>query len=121
MINTATDRDSRVHIQISCFFLEAVIDGVLFIKMHLGHGEAQKYKCGEEKPWRFACISLSDCAVKHTKQEDGEQPVGGPFDLPLGLSSSMVTMVAGGPPRDSLHSAPAQRRRRRRGIHNQGQ
>ena len=32
--------------------------------------------------------------------------------IPLGLSSSMVTMVAGGPGRDSLHSAYAQRKRK---------
>lgn len=32
--------------------------------------------------------------------------------IPLGLSSSMVTMVAGGPGLDSLHSAYAQRKRK---------
>lgn len=31
--------------------------------------------------------------------------------LPLGLSSSMATMVAGGPDRDSLHSANVEERR----------
>lgn len=50
------------------------------------------------------------CNPRHLSAETFS--VGGQlFDyIPLGLSSSMVTMVAGGPGRDSLHSAYAKRK-----------
>lgn len=50
-------------------------------------------------------IGQVECCRRGSKQVTG-------WYIPLGLSSSMVTMVAGGPGRESLHSIWAERRKK---------